>query len=66
MDGVRRWIGANQESAARKVSASVTGDTNTDLRKLEREDLDPTSMESVVSRLMAPLVSDVEKAEYEW
>jgi hypothetical protein len=64
MDGVRRWIGANHISS-RKVSDQAANEVRPDLDN-ENEDLDPTSIESVVSRLMAPIVSADEEAEYEW
>lgn len=64
MDGVRRWIGANHISS-RKVSDQATNEDHPDTNN-ENEDLDPTSIEAVVSRLMRPIVSAGEEAEYEW
>jgi hypothetical protein len=65
MDGVRRWIGANHDLSSRKVSEKATNEVHLDLNH-ENEVLDPSSIEAIVSRLMLPVVSATEKAEYEW
>lgn len=65
MDGVRRWIGANHQIAMRQVSDKTKKEIHQD-PKIDAEDLDPTSMEAIISRLLSPVVSDVEEAEYEW
>jgi len=70
MDGVRRWIGSGQHaSGTRKINdvrdAGRHNELDGDASGLEKEDIDPQSMEAIVAKLLAPVVKDKEEAEYQ-
>lgn len=69
MDGVRRWIGADQLSTAKTGgehhAASGEEDADAGMGAGEGEMLEPGSLEALVKQLLAPSVSAVEQDEYE-
>ena len=66
MQGVRRWIGANPVSSPRKSKKQTTSTDEVRKPAPEPRAVDPASIESVVTRLLSPMVSDAEESEYEW
>ena len=70
MDGVRRWISSGQNTPrTRNINDARDPRRHNELdgdgSGLENEDLDPQSMEAIVSRLLAPVVKEKEQAEYQ-
>lgn len=68
MDGVRRWIGSTSHSPGTRRASDKRGipgqsETDGDGSSLEKEDIDPHSMEAIVERLLSPIVT--EEAEYQ-
>lgn len=67
MDGVRRWIGqTSQQSGTRKASDKRSPGQNEFDKEAAggvKEDLDPQSIEAIVSGLLSPTV--LEEAEYQ-
>jgi hypothetical protein len=63
MDGVRRWIGADQHSAARKTSDKALHEVKS-APIIDKEPMEPNSLETMVTHLLSPEVSEVEQSEY--
>lgn len=68
MDGVRRWIGSTSHATGNRRTSDKRGapgqsETSGDGSSIEKDDIDPKSMEAIVARLLSPVVT--EEAEYQ-
>jgi phosphatidylinositol 3,5-bisphosphate 5-phosphatase len=64
MEGVRRWIGANPISNPQKSHGKPAA--RIEVKKPHTEpELEPHSTEAIARRLLDPIVSEEEEAEYQ-
>jgi phosphatidylinositol 3,5-bisphosphate 5-phosphatase len=64
MEGVRRWIGQNPTSNAKKLHGKPLTKPETKKADVDPE-IDPQSTETIARQLLDPFVSDEEEAEYQ-